>query len=482
MADTLQEYLVKIKYQQEGQQETIDGTKKVEDSVLKTTMAIIAAIASAAVAGTKLASNFEQLYFIAKRTGTTVDNLRAMQTAFTGLGSSASGANSALENIAAFMRNMPSSSEFMSGLGIETKDKNGKALDEATITKNIAARLRKYDADGEGPMAHQVAQLFGIGQNEEMAMRDKSFDEEFDKSRATLKNAHEQETAESAHGAMNIERQEVLRIESGASQALKPIFDGFTGLDKATNGLSTDIIAGTVALTGLAVSAGVVTKIFRLMAGASPAAAEAAGAEAIAEGAAGAAGAGLLAAVAPIAVGIGSLLYSPSAGEGSDLSKMGKEVTTPDILNGIAWAESRNNPNALNQKSGAAGEYGLMPNTSKQYGIDPYNAPAARNVARTIYLDLVEHYKGNINNALMAYNWGEGNMDMFLKTGHGLMKRDGSGYREMPKETKDYPGQVIKGMNVTININGAQNPNAVGNSVGKHLAAINQGMTAGAMR
>lgn len=50
--------------------------------------------------------------------------------------------------------------------------------------------------------------------------------------------------------------------------------------------------------------------------------------------------------------------------------------------------------------------------------------------------------------ALMAYNWGEGNVDSYIKTGKGLKGKD------VPKETKDYLARV------KANINGLEVPDA----------------------
>lgn len=50
--------------------------------------------------------------------------------------------------------------------------------------------------------------------------------------------------------------------------------------------------------------------------------------------------------------------------------------------------------------------------------------------------------------ALMAYNWGEGNVDAYIKTGKGLKGKD------VPKETKDYLARV------KANINGLEVPDA----------------------
>ncbi|QHJ83897.1 MAG: hypothetical protein [Caudoviricetes sp.] len=48
---------------------------------------------------------------------------------------------------------------------------------------------------------------------------------------------------------------------------------------------------------------------------------------------------------------------------------------------------------------------------------------------------LLSHYDGNVNDALRAYNWGEGNMDKWIAGGR-------TGF--MPKETQEYAGKVAR--------------------------------------
>ena len=54
---------------------------------------------------------------------------------------------------------------------------------------------------------------------------------------------------------------------------------------------------------------------------------------------------------------------------------------------------------------------------------------------------LLKRYNGDINNTLMAYNWGMGNVDAYLKTGKG------ANGQPIPKETTDYLRKIKGAVN-----------------------------------
>lgn len=112
------------------------------------------------------------------------------------------------------------------------------------------------------------------------------------------------------------------------------------------------------------------------------------------------------------------------------------------LLDALAMTESGGNPLAYNAKSGATGMYQFMPGTARDMGLKVGNGvderldPEKSRAAASAYLSqLIKRYKGNVTDALQAYNWGMGNMDKYIAGGR-------SGF--MPKETQDYPGKVAK--------------------------------------
>ncbi len=93
-------------------------------------------------------------------------------------------------------------------------------------------------------------------------------------------------------------------------------------------------------------------------------------------------------------------------------------TTSPNLLDAIAQVESNFNPKALSPK-GAFGVYQLMPKTAQKpgFGIKPTSANTPddhRRFATDLISAMMQKY-GNLDHALMAYNWGTGNVDNWLK-------------------------------------------------------------------
>jgi hypothetical protein len=104
---------------------------------------------------------------------------------------------------------------------------------------------------------------------------------------------------------------------------------------------------------------------------------------------------------------------------------------TPQLLDAVKHVESRGNPAAVSP-AGARGAYQFMPATAAQYGLrDPHDEPSAREAASRYLTDLTNRFGGDIDKALLAYNWGPGNVERYLKTGG-----------PMPKEAQEYVGKV----------------------------------------
>lgn len=107
------------------------------------------------------------------------------------------------------------------------------------------------------------------------------------------------------------------------------------------------------------------------------------------------------------------------------------------LLDAVRAQESGGNVNAVS-KAGAKGPYQFMDATAKELGItDPFNEDQSRAGADKMLSRLTAKYGGDTTKALQAYNWGEGNMDSYLKTGKGAKGQP------MPTETQNYANQVL---------------------------------------
>lgn len=105
----------------------------------------------------------------------------------------------------------------------------------------------------------------------------------------------------------------------------------------------------------------------------------------------------------------------------------------PDLTKAVVRAESNFDPNSTSSK-GAMGLMQLMPETAKDLGVKNAYNPVENVMAGTRYLKgLLERYKGNIDLALAAYNWGMGNLE----------RHPG----KLPRETRTYIARVNKYLN-----------------------------------
>jgi len=108
-----------------------------------------------------------------------------------------------------------------------------------------------------------------------------------------------------------------------------------------------------------------------------------------------------------------------------------------DLYDAVEYVESKGRQGAVSPK-GARGVMQLMPGTIRDpgFGVRPMQADTEeenRRVGRD-YLEAMYERYGNRTAALVAYNWGPGNADKWLKSG--------ADPRKLPKETRDYVAKV----------------------------------------
>lgn len=110
-------------------------------------------------------------------------------------------------------------------------------------------------------------------------------------------------------------------------------------------------------------------------------------------------------------------------------------------LNTIEQIESAGKNNAVSS-TGAKGLYQFMPDTAEQYskrlfGVGTRDAstltPEQQNqMAQAYFNDLLKEFHGNVNEAVAAYNWGQGNVEKDIKA-HGS-----NWLNYAPEETRNY--------------------------------------------
>lgn len=102
-----------------------------------------------------------------------------------------------------------------------------------------------------------------------------------------------------------------------------------------------------------------------------------------------------------------------------------KVKLAPELIRAVVAVESSYNPTAVSH-AGAQGLMQLMPTTAADLGVKDSFDPLENLTGGGRYLSrLLSKYDGDLDRALAAYNWGQGNVDR-----HGLEK--------MPTETRNY--------------------------------------------
>lgn len=116
-------------------------------------------------------------------------------------------------------------------------------------------------------------------------------------------------------------------------------------------------------------------------------------------------------------------------------------------VNDIIRQESAGNPKAVSPR-GAMGLMQLMPTTASNpgFGIRPTNNPFDEKenirVGKEYFTAMLSRYKGDIEAALVAYNWGPGNADSWVAKGKNR--------RRLPAETQNYVNKLLPRINKSV--------------------------------
>ncbi|MDA3903892.1 MAG: lytic transglycosylase domain-containing protein [Desulfuromusa sp.] len=127
-------------------------------------------------------------------------------------------------------------------------------------------------------------------------------------------------------------------------------------------------------------------------------------------------------------------LLKPEQKGRSEIEQMIDQVAkivslAPELIRSVVTAESDYDPTAASH-AGAQGLMQLMPATAQELGVQDSFDPLQNLSGGCRYLkQLLVKYDGDLDHALAAYNWGQGNVDR-----HGL--------KNMPEETRNYLAKV----------------------------------------
>ena len=413
-ADVLQEYLVKIGYHTDA-----TSFHKFEESLGKTTKNVLRlggavtgiAIATATATAT-FAYNMRKMYFASQIANSSIQNLKAMGFAATQVGVSGETMESAIKGMAMAFRREPGLAEFVKNLGVPVSGR-----DTADVMADVVTKMNELPFF---QAADTMEQYFHMDAETYYMLRENM--EAFNKSKQTSLDIQKE---------MNVNYKEaedaVMEFTTGLD-LLGQRFDilGDKILIKFTGPFRDAIQEVNGWFNGMAFGLDNLGKEWENYLGIASKAKKQFKDDPIAFWMQGAKDFGA------DASSVAEFWLKGAKDFGADANAILKWLV-PNVI----AAESGGNPNATSS-SGAMGLMQLMPDTAKRFGAkNPYD-PEQNKAAGAKYLAwLLNRYHGDAALATGAYNWGEGNIDSFLSSGHGLStKRNPRGV--LPHETEEY--------------------------------------------
>ncbi|MDD2056616.1 phage tail tip lysozyme [Pseudomonas putida] len=294
--DVIKEFLVSLGFKQDEKslKTFTGGIDNATKAVTRLVTTIAGASLTVAAGVSAFASSLEGLYFASQRIGSSADSLKAADYAARDLGASANEVRGSLEGMARFLRENPGGESFLKGIGVQTRDANGNLKDTADLLVGVGDKLRAMP----WYQANQYAGVLGIDENTLRAIRSDEFGRKLEQNRAKLRQSGLDQATRDAHAFMETLREVGLQFETfsvlvqsalmrklgpdlerfaqwfeqngpviadrvaditvklvelveKAGPDLEEILDFFVGLDEATDGWSTKIIALLVLLRAL---------------------------------------------------------------------------------------------------------------------------------------------------------------------------------------------------------------------------------------
>lgn len=197
---TLREFLVKLgfKVDDKTKKNFISSVEGATTKVAKLGAAVYSA-AGAVLAGTaKMSASLDSVYFSAKRTGSSVRDINAFSYAASQLGASSQEAKAEVEGLAEKIRRQPGFENFLSGMGVHTRDAKGHLRGTVDLLEQAGQHLRRmpmYEAEAR-------ASQLGISDRMLMAMRSGKFEEYTKKYQGLSKGADFKTATKNAHDFM----------------------------------------------------------------------------------------------------------------------------------------------------------------------------------------------------------------------------------------------------------------------------------------
>lgn len=231
MATNLRDYLVNLgfKVDQKTLKNFVAGTATAAKGVAVLVAAVGTAALGVATGVATFAANLEDLYFAAKKAGSSALNMKAFGQASQNFGVSAEEALGSIQSLARFMRETPGSEGYLASLGVQARDANGKLRDTTDIMQDVGKELAKKPY----ALSKQYGDLLGISEDTLRAIMTGEFSAAMGKQKSILKNSGFNKAAADAHKFMTGLRNLQTRLEVFGIQVQDALLKKFgTSLDK----------------------------------------------------------------------------------------------------------------------------------------------------------------------------------------------------------------------------------------------------------
>lgn len=113
-----------------------------------------------------------------------------------------------------------------------------------------------------------------------------------------------------------------------------------------------------------------------------------------------------------------------------------KHGVPEDLALAVAMQESGGNQASVSH-AGAIGVMQLMPGTARDLGVNPHDLAQNIDGGVRYIAQMLKEQGGDVKRALLAYNWGNGNVASWKKTGKGAKGQT------MPREAQEYAARVL---------------------------------------
>jgi hypothetical protein len=166
----IESYIINIGTQvdEKSKKKAETALNSIKNNLLRISKLVIEGFAAVVGVGTsvvygvhKIAAAFDELYYAAQRSGTSVAAMKSLGYAAEQLGVSGKDAQESLSNIARFMRNNAAGEGILNGLGIGTREANGELRDTKDILIDVLNRLQHMPQF----QANRISEMLGINEN-----------------------------------------------------------------------------------------------------------------------------------------------------------------------------------------------------------------------------------------------------------------------------------------------------------------------------